>query len=449
MLIAVIVVKENKSDLVFQFSQLFHRLNSKTVIHNKFNLVYLLNSIGINNSTDQSSLSSSLNMSFQDNLFKLNNTQLAEKQTQQDLKMTSAMDRSNLKDLKQQRNASFEQFKQLSTEQENTKFEVGESVLIRDIVYTFQGIDGRYIKYDICSESYAVDPNIGVPKSMRMLISKLSELGWLYKKVKAFVDAITQSTSSSGLILQSLCAAIDKELVDYYKGISALETQIESQERTNTPVTFRRLAVWSLEPLENLKFLAILVDACKSKRGGLIASTVYQYLRHGDPMVQQLMSRILECVAAPIFKMIKNWVIDGDLEDPYSEFFVRSNPDVNIDKLWSRKYVLEMEMVPTFIDQDLASKIMRTGKSINFIRQCCKDSEWCMDSSTIAMTDGLDFYNISRLESVVEKVAKVANRRVMDLMFNHYKFMQHFTAIRQYLLIGQGDFIQLLIELLK
>lgn len=32
-------------------------------------------------------------------------------------------------------------------------------------------------------------------------------------------------------------------------------------------------------------------------------------------------------------------------------------------------------MIPTFITLDQANKILATGKSINFLRQICKDSE--------------------------------------------------------------------------
>ncbi|KAG2385873.1 hypothetical protein C9374_003022 [Naegleria lovaniensis] len=440
------LMRENKSDMVFQFSQLFHRLNTKTIIQHKFNLVYLLNSLGTHNYANDHSSSSipmSLNASFQDNLFKLNSTHSSEKQVQQDLLIHSNMESTN------KQNNSFQQYKQVASEQENTRFEVAESTLVRDIVYTFQGIDGRYIKYDLASERFIVDTKIGIPKSTRLLMSKLSELGWLYKKVKSFVDAGTLNKSSNGLVMQSLCSSIDKELVDYYKTISSLETQIESQENTNTPVTFRRLAIWAIEPTEILKNLAILTDSCKLKRGGNLISTIYKYIRHGDPLIHQLFSRILESTSSPIFKMIKSWVVDGELEDPYGEFFVKSNPEVNIDKLWSRKYVIEPDMVPLFIDQELAYKILRTGKSINFIRQCCKDAEWAMDSHTISTTEGLGFYNISKLENVVDNVAKVANRRVTELVFNQYKFMMHCTAIKQYLLLGQGDFIQHLIELLN
>ncbi|KAL9656156.1 hypothetical protein ABK040_007774 [Willaertia magna] len=459
------LLKENKSDQLFKFSQLFHKLNSKQMLTNKFNLIYVLNSLGISNQLERGLINNNLSINnatfnFQDNLFKLQNTIKEENQIKRDLLITSpqqnyqpqsntfsTQNNNTLINNTEIINNHRQQYKQF----ENTNFEISESILIRDVIYVFQGINGNNIKFDIGLDRFMLDVKVGVPKSTRLLICKLCEMGWLYKKIKQFIDNhnLTSNNNTNGLVSQSFCSAIDKELVEYYKSISTLETQIESQEQTQNPITLRRLAVWAIEPTEVLKFIAILTDACKSKRGGLIASVVYQYTKHGDPLVKNLVSKILEQVCVPIFKMIKDWVTNGELEDPYNEFFVKSNSDVNIDKLWSRKYTFEKEMVPPFIDNDLASKILITGKSINFIRQCCKDTEWAMDiHTTVSLTEGLDYYNISKLEDIVDKVAKVANRRVIELIFDQYKFMQHCFAIKQYLLLGQGDFIQHLLELL-
>lgn len=42
----------------------------------------------------------------------------------------------------------------------SASFEVPEFALIRELLYVFQGIEGRYIKYDAASEQYRVDPKV-------------------------------------------------------------------------------------------------------------------------------------------------------------------------------------------------------------------------------------------------------------------------------------------------
>ena len=39
-------------------------------------------------------------------------------------------------------------------------YEVPESLLLREILYTFQGIDGKYIKYDLARDAFKIDPEV-------------------------------------------------------------------------------------------------------------------------------------------------------------------------------------------------------------------------------------------------------------------------------------------------
>jgi gamma-tubulin complex component 3 len=38
--------------------------------------------------------------------------------------------------------------------------------------------------------------------------------------------------------------------------------------------------------------------------------------------------------------MIKKWMIEGEINDPFDEFFVTTDSSVSDDKLWAKKYSL-------------------------------------------------------------------------------------------------------------
>merc|ERR1719183_205506 len=67
---------------------------------------------------------------------------------------------------------------------------------------------------------------------------------------------------------------------------------------------------------------------------------------------------------------------EGELRDPFGEFFVCADASVPIEDLWTRMYSLEVEMVPCFMPMELARKVLLTGKSVNFIRLCCREQDW-------------------------------------------------------------------------
>ena len=63
---------------------------------------------------------------------------------------------------------------------ENTSFSMSQQLLLRDVIFTFQGIDGKYIRFSKSENSYAIDPKIGIPTPVRVLLLKLSRIWDIY-----------------------------------------------------------------------------------------------------------------------------------------------------------------------------------------------------------------------------------------------------------------------------
>jgi hypothetical protein len=53
------------------------------------------------------------------------------------------------------------------------------------------------------------------------------------------------------------------------------------------------------------------------------------------------------------------------------------------------------------------------------------------------------------LESLVAKAGEKIHKRLIEVLFEEYKFYEHCWAIKRYLLLGQGDFIEYLMDLLE
>jgi gamma-tubulin complex component 3 len=68
-------------------------------------------------------------------------------------------------------------------------------------MFIFQGIDGTYIRFDSEADTYIVDDTVGIPRSTRELVHRLTELGWLYKRIQSFV-ASNIDDPSIGLVGQ-------------------------------------------------------------------------------------------------------------------------------------------------------------------------------------------------------------------------------------------------------
>ncbi|KAI8367323.1 Spc98 family-domain-containing protein [Blakeslea trispora] len=333
---------------------------------------------------------------------------------------------------------------------------VSEADLLRDLIFVFQGIDGQYIRYDPQLNDHVFVPGIEVSKSNEEMVFKLAEIGWLYTSVRNFIQQHMDSPSI-GLVGQSLCAALQHELTDYYKLIAILEAQIEKQIAnqhlglTDQSLTLKRLFVWTLECYQKLRLMSVLVDVCRDQKGGALISIIHNYTKHGDPFIKTYLINMLQVVSRPFYDMLERWVYEGELNDPYDEFFVACDPSVSEDELWQHKYALREDMLPSFFSKELAHKIFSIGKSLNFIRYSCHHD--LLEEQPISALAHLahrvfQYGDTQTVKDAIDIAYHVTSKALLDLLKTKYKLMDHLKALKRYLLLGQGDFIQYLMDVL-
>ena len=257
-----------------------------------------------------------------------------------------------------------------------------EADLIRDLLFVFQGITGKYIRYDPRSESYIIDPSLSLRAHIKDLILCLCELGWLYSRVDGYIQQ-AEKDKFRGLVTHAFGFALQEELHDYYRLLAVLEQELgrklkgieqENKERGGsahpgkgsfgglTLIRYckpsplyhearcflnnnfrRRLKAWVQEPLERMVLMARLVDSAAPLSGGALSSRLYGHCKHGDPMVHAFTLRLMTAVNNPytiplVFSlaifllmepstcrlnaMLTRWLLHGELQDIHHEFFI-------------------------------------------------------------------------------------------------------------------------------
>ncbi|KAJ4970248.1 hypothetical protein NE237_003347 [Protea cynaroides] len=459
------LVNQGKSSDALTFADLYTKFSSKSgpgSIHNKWAVLYLLKVISEDRRKEKrsdsrvpsaflsSTISGGLPVLFEDDR-STRNQKPPDKGWSGGVLLVSK-DPDNLRDI------AFREFADLLKEESD----VSESALVRDVLYACQGINGKYVKLDKSIDAYVLPDSIKVPRATRIMVRKLCELGWLFRKVKGYISESMDRFPSEdvGTVGQAFCAALQDELAEYYKLLAVLEAQsmnpipmVSETASTGNYLSLRRLSVWFAEPMVKMRLMAVLVDSCRVLRGGAMAGAIHMHAQHGDPLVQDFMRRLLRRVCSPLFEMVRSWVLEGELDDIFAEFFVLGQT-VKAESLWQEGYRLHAGMLPSFISQSLAQRILRTGKSINFLRVCCEDQGWA-DAATEAAAvvgtttrrGGLGYGETDALESLVVEAAKRIDKHLMEVMFKRYKFKEHCLAIKRYLLLGQGDFVQYLMDI--
>lgn len=331
-----------------------------------------------------------------------------------------------------------------------------EPALLRDLPYTLQGLSSTTLPFT--KENSLKLPST-LPPPLIGILHTLAEPSLLYRTLEEFVK-----TPAKGLLAQSLRAAISDELRSYLTLVATLEGQIRRALSTideNAPrsgigkagVTLKRCVVWTREATMGLRLMSVIAEESKTKKGGQLISLIHSFSSsHGDPIVGAFAERLLMPVTRPFYDILRYWIYDGELSDPYLEFFVQeqvadatSKDKSRSNNVWEDKYVMAIDMVPSIMSIEFAEKVFLIGKSLNFIRHSCGDAQW-VESYSKESSKELRYGDTATLETWIDEAYKTTMRRLLHLMTNKFHLFEHLQALKSYILLGQGDFIALLME---
>jgi gamma-tubulin complex component 3 len=191
-----------------------------------------------------------------------------------------------------------------------------------------------------------VNPSIVLVRPVWCLCRKMLELGDLHLRLCAMTNSVLEADSNKSLLHQALCEALRDQLRDYYRVLALLMAKVAELPRAAVrgegngaeaagapPLTLRRLWCWLQEPLERMRLLVSMCEVCLPLRGGALASAVYGFSRNGDAKAREACTSILRSVVAPLFSMIRVWMTEGELRDPFGEFFVCADSGVPLEEL--------------------------------------------------------------------------------------------------------------------
>ncbi|KAK9833447.1 hypothetical protein WJX81_006327 [Elliptochloris bilobata] len=341
-----------------------------------------------------------------------------------------------------------------------TDFEVSEAELVREVLCACQAVDGRVIRYSGAAAGgrggAEIAPEAGVPLVHRQAVLRLCELGWLFRRVRSHAQGGPPGGVGEGAIRRAFRAALQRELAGLYQLLAHLDSLAAHPpppggDARAPYLTLRRLEVWLAEPTLRLRTLAALADQVAGLAGGELVAATDAAAQHGQPAVRSTVERCLLHAGAPLLEMVRRWLFEGRLANAPGDFFITASPDPckGAGALWRSGYRLEDTLRPPFIPPALAHKLLRAGKSLNFLRECCGDvvlAQGLARTTMAAAAAQLSYGQTADLEALVDAAAAGIDRHVTSVLLGKHRFVAHCDAIKRYLLLGQGDFVAALME---
>lgn len=370
-----------------------------------------------------------------------------------------------------------------------------EKQLVRELLLVIQGENGTLLTFHNehdTEEAVKINMPSGTSLTiaMRDIVLYTAEIGFLFRIIRRRVEG--EEEERSGLVAQNMCSAVVREMDSYFRSLVTLRSmeKYTDDEEDSSTLTLRRIYVWSEAEKPRLRWLARLCEETRQLSGSQILRHLRE--RRGSylpPGIHDMVSRVLASTAAPINRMLQRWLSEGVLSDPHGEFFIMEDPKVAAvtrapaysttrlieevglsgglaggpnsastasHRIWWGLYKLRIEQIPGALDHETAEKALKAGKSIAFLRRCCSDSGW-VDNDHAPLISSLSasgkklFEADPRFEgepvrAVIEASKNSASKRLKSLFFNKFDLSHHFGAIKNYLLLSQGDFSQALMD---
>ena len=362
---------------------------------------------------------------------------------------------------------------------EKKELDSEEALLLRECLYSLQGIDGERIRYyhrgskqssfgtndyegvrvqspalshALLYSGHVMETRLGSGAMDALRIS--GEAGWLYNRVQSYIYNV-QRDESKGVVARAFAGTLAEELREYH----SLLTQYESKL---SDLTLRQLMVDLRMPTSRLKILALLTDGLQDFSGGHLLSALHKHSLHGDTRHASLVQFILSSASRPWFDILYTWTTQGVLSDPHNEFFVCERLDIDDKHLWKDKYRINKDQIPDgILDHELVQPAFNVGKGINFIRRCLLDGKWTMqlqlgeDDGGFNGDSSLGYryrpeshgqpQNYS-LKKTLERATHLVHTHILHTLKEDNHMIQHLLALKQFFLLGQGDFFSALMD---
>lgn len=144
--------------------------------------------------------------------------------------------------------------------QRGSTSQLSEAELLRDILYILLGSDGNHVKYHAPTDAFLLLPSLRVDRPQRILVQRVCELGWLYRKVQSYVTDI-MGGANGALALPSAGATTRRG------GTAAAPTTIETPAEHSGKIEQSFAATLREELNEYIRFITSVQGGEPGRRG--------------------------------------------------------------------------------------------------------------------------------------------------------------------------------------
>jgi len=343
---------------------------------------------------------------------------------------------------------------------------VQDSVLVEEILGALLGLEGNFVKYvnhEFILSCKKLNSNV------ECLAKKMLPTATHYVMINSFVSTRLVEFEH-GRVSHALCGGIDSLLQEYMGFVTHLDDCFRG---TKESVSLSGLWGNLQSCAKTLSILSVVVEVSRLLKGGALLNALealrQEYL--GDDNAKALFQVLLGKASLPYMEMLRGWLKDGNLKDPFGEFMVEESGrmkrqdfcynigDGSVDQ-WSHWYSLRSEHVLNKMQKtangsigsrnyqepskNLAMKILTTGKYWNATMLCehrnTKAVQVPKSEKTTQLSSLSYAMSAAELSRCVDHEYGVASKTFLNIFMRDYGTLGVLAFMKQYFLLDQGDF---------
>lgn len=358
---------------------------------------------------------------------------------------------------------------------EISSYRVQESLLVSDLLHVLVGLEGNYVRSRSGHNSWR--SRIDGPdwklathlnETLKAVAREITVYGRYCRGLEAFIEAYERPRF--GRVNHAFCHEIRRRLTAHHQLVANLRLQFCRDGRFSINDMARLVAV-EAAPLARLHDIATEIHASTESRasggqgpdpalwlarldlptddnrpyavckGGAVLKIVQRRINThaGDPTTRDVLVAVYEAIATPYVECLNHWLKQGELDDPFDEFFVRESPSANTSH---SRFLIHYECVVDQLDRhDLLAQVLQTGDFLDVVRRC----------TGVASLHDIPEYDLLAAEAPVAsvfsqdlpvKIARfhaVANRLLLRVLFQGYELPRILRDLHRLLFLSDAS----------
>jgi len=335
--------------------------------------------------------------------------------------------------------------------------------MLHEVLYALLGRTGWVVVEE--DNVFDINPALSfLSTPERKMLQQIVALGSFYKKIRGWVEeeergwvdrvvgkATESETVGRSAYVRTLAEGIGELLKEYEREVLSVEADyLSSKVFTFAEFGVRFGRYYTLFP-EAILLLETIEE--EGLRGGQLVDLLQRNSLHGHGEVRSLYGRLLGKLYKQIYEQIVVWLLHGRLHDSCEEFFIHkltsTGDESNTLEDWNHSFDIRPSLLPkTLIPAVTAEKILFIGKYVRVVSRAREEiaGGTLFSREVLAKIKEMAEFDYSRFQEGIEFVRAEVGRKFLGLFLNEENMEEHLKRLKDFYLLGKGEFFQVLIE---